>query len=147
VDDLLPPDLRSIFAAAAEHAPSPINTPTIAQFLSVTRKTVLNRTRRNRWPPPSELIVWCRLAVYAHLLEATSWPAERIALDLEFPSLAAASNIVSRYTGHRPRRLRGAGSLDHVIECFRRRVLTFSGDRDASRHDPMKLSRDASELK
>lgn len=130
--DPMPPDLGSLLDAIAEQTATTASVSTVSSMLRVSRRTILNCTRRYGWPPPSEIIVWSRLALYAHFLEFTSWPAERIALELEFPSLAAVSNALSRHVRRRPTALRSGGSFDCVLECFRERVIASRIDTTGS---------------
>jgi methylphosphotriester-DNA--protein-cysteine methyltransferase len=76
-------------------------------------------------PPPSELLVWCRLLLVSHLLATTVRTVESVAMELEFPSDTALRNTIKRYTGMRASEVRERGGLVCMLQAFRDRLAQF----------------------
>jgi AraC-like DNA-binding protein len=107
------PFLRFAISRAADE-------PTVtqaAQEIGVDRKTLRNWLHFSR-VSPTEFLNWIRLALAIAALEGTTYSAERIAVDLGFPSGTAFRNMLQRYTGRRAGELRAAGSFEIVLEAF-----------------------------
>ncbi len=111
------PFLRYAIARSADE-------PTVAQAardIGVDRKTLLNWLGGTR-VTPTEFLNWIRLSLAVGALEGTATSAERIALDLGFPSGTAFRNMLRRYSGRTSGDLRAAGSFDYMLETFREQL-------------------------
>lgn len=111
------PLLRYAISRAAEEP----SVRQAAKEIGVDRKTLLNWLRFSR-VSPTEFLNWIRLTVAIGALEGTTYSAERIALELGFPSGTAFRNMLQRYTGRRAGELRLAGSFDAMLEEFKGRL-------------------------
>lgn len=94
----------------------------LADVTGLHRKTLYNQCIQAGSPGPAELVVWCRLALVAYLLERTARTVESIADELEFASPTALRNTIKRYTGLRATQMRVPGGLDGVISALTVRV-------------------------
>lgn len=72
-------------------------------------------------------MVWCRLAMVAHMLERTGATVESIALTLNFPSHTSLRNQIKRKTGRTATAIRREGGLDVVVEAMRRQIARARG--------------------
>ncbi len=99
----------------------------LANTMGVHRKTLVNRCARAKCVQPAELIVWCRLAMVAHMLERTGATVESIALTLGFPSHTSLRNQIKRKTGRTATAIRREGGLGVVVEAMRRDVARARG--------------------
>lgn len=100
-----------------------------AASLGVDRKTLLNWLRESGDVSPSEVIGWTRLAIAVGMLEDPGRTAERVALDLGYPSGVAFRNMLRRYTNKTSGQIRADGGLAHVLRLFVARLATERGAR------------------
>jgi AraC-like DNA-binding protein len=122
----VPTPARTLVRYFLEHAERAPTVSDVARALGVHRKTLVNRLRSAKLPPPSSLIGWCRLFIAARLLEDSLRTVEQVAHELDFPSGAALRNMLRRYTGLRPQDVREAGGLACMLEAFRRSIDRFA---------------------
>jgi AraC-like DNA-binding protein len=122
IGPLLTAPARALVRYFLEHAERAPTVSDVARALGVHRKTLVNRLRSARLPPPSSLLGWCRLFVAARLLEDPMRPVEQVAHELDFPSGAALRNMLRRYTGLRPQDVREVGGIARVLDAFRRSI-------------------------
>lgn len=90
----------------------------LADALGYNRRTLLNHCTSAGYPPPHELLAWCRLAVVGELLTSTTRTIESIALQLDFPSDTALRNMIKRYTGLRASDVRAQGGMRSILDAF-----------------------------
>jgi AraC-type DNA-binding domain-containing proteins len=90
----------------------------VARALGVDRKTLVNHCKVEGFPPPGTVLGWCLLLLSAALLAAPGVPADRVALQLAFPSATALRNMLKRYTGMRPAELRTPTALAELCARF-----------------------------
>lgn len=95
-----------------------------ARSLGVDRKTLFNRLREWCAVSPSEFIRWTRLALCVAMLEDPGRTAERVALELGFPSGTSFRNMLRRCTNLTSSQIRAAGGLEHVLDLFVARLTT-----------------------
>jgi AraC-like DNA-binding protein len=96
--------------------------PALATSVGVHRKTLYNWCRMTRFFGPADLVLWCRLALVAHYLGATTCSIDVIARDLGYPSDTALRNTLKRRTGLTATELRERGGLDAFLEILNARV-------------------------
>jgi AraC-like DNA-binding protein len=120
----LPPDARPIVAYFLQHGATGPSVADAAAALGVHRKTLVNRMTAAHLPPPRVISSWCRLLTAAHLLETSRKSANRVALELSFPSGTALRNMLQRYVGLTPSELRTRRCVETVAELF---VRAMSG--------------------
>lgn len=94
-----------------------------ATALGVDRKTLFNWLRECGLLAPSAFISWTRLALGVAMLEDPGRTAERVALDLGFPSGMSFRNMLRRYTKMTSSEIRSAGGLEYVLELFVSRLV------------------------
>jgi AraC-like DNA-binding protein len=94
----------------------------VAKMLGEHRKTVFNHCIEQGLPPPSELLVWCRLLLAAHLLASTTRTIESVALELEFPSDTSLRNMMKRHTGLTASEARDRGGMACVLDALKSRL-------------------------
>lgn len=124
---LVPPALHSlIHAVLANPAMTSVNA--IAAQLGVHRKTLVNRSQRESFISPAELIAWTRLAMVGYQLEKSGMTIEAIAHQLEFPSHTSLRNLIKRYTGCTASQIREGAGLGAVIAALQARLR--SDDRE-----------------
>lgn len=127
----VPGAARPMLRLGLEHAAHALTVPELARSLGVHRRTLVNRLRAHRLPPPSEFLAWMRLLLAAALLEDHARPIERIALELQFPSANAFRNSMRRYTGLGPSEVRMNGGLACVVAAYTRSTMSQDA-REAS---------------
>ncbi|GAC1651374.1 MAG: hypothetical protein NVS4B3_11970 [Gemmatimonadaceae bacterium] len=103
-----------------------------ASALGVHRKTLVNRLAVARLPPPNVIASWARLLVAARLLEDPGRSAERVALELGFPSASAFRNVLKRRTSLRPAQVRAAGGLAGLLPLFKAQIEALARRRPAT---------------
>lgn len=123
LEPLLPRGVQTMAQMILARADLMTSVQQLAHQMGVHRKTLVNRCARARCLPPGELIVWCRLAMAAHLLDRTGLTVEAIGLTLNFPSHTALRNQIKRYTGHTATQLRRAGALGVVAGALRGQLV------------------------
>jgi AraC-like DNA-binding protein len=90
----------------------------VARALGVDRKTLVNHCKAEGYPPPSVVIGWCLLLLSAAILAAPGVAADRVALQLNYPSATSLRNMLKRYTGLRPAELRTPTALTELCARF-----------------------------
>lgn len=94
----------------------------LAETLSVTKGTLLDRLRSERLPAPQKLIGWGRLIVAGQMLDDPKRSADGIARALDFPSGSAFRNMCQRYVGATPLEIRERGGARYVTSQFLRAI-------------------------
>jgi transcriptional regulator GlxA family with amidase domain len=113
----MPKRLWAFVRHATAH-PETQRVSTLAEALGYNRKTLVNHCALCGYPPPQELLAWCRLAVVGELLTCTTRTIEAIALQLDFPSDTALRNMIKRYTGLRASEIRAQGGMRCMLQAF-----------------------------
>ena len=90
----------------------------VARALGIDRKTLVNHCKAEGFPPPSMVIGWCLLLLSAAILAAPGVPADRVALQLNYPSPTSLRNMLRRYAGLRPAELRRPTALAELCARF-----------------------------
>jgi AraC-like DNA-binding protein len=116
----VPGRLRPLFGHCLMFPEQAQRVSDVATALGVNRRTLVNHCAAERFPPPLELIGWCRLFLAGYLLSVTVDTVESVALRLEFPSVSAFRNMVRRYTGHTATAIRTSGGHLAVLTAFER---------------------------
>lgn len=119
---LLPATLHTMVHAVLARPDDLTSVESVASYLGVHRKTLVNRCARAGVVPPAELINWCRLALVAERLERTGATIESVALTLGFPSHTALRNLIKRYTGMTASEIRANGGADVVLTQLAKRL-------------------------
>lgn len=122
MEPLVPVPARSMVHAVLAQPERVTSVDELARSLGVHRKTLFNRCERARFVQPGELIMWCRLAMAARLLDRSGATIESIALTLGFPSHTALRNRVKSYLGCTATEARRRGALALVLETMRARL-------------------------
>lgn len=117
---ILPPRLHS-FAEAVVRYPENSSIAAVTRHLSVHRQTPNFWCKRERYPRPEELLIWCRLFLVSALLERTPRTLDAIANELDYASPTVVRNQLRRYTSLTATQIRGAG-LAKVLDVFAERV-------------------------
>jgi AraC-like DNA-binding protein len=118
----LPSRLQPFLESALGYPEKACTVSAIARMLGVHRKTLFNQCIESQLPPPSELLIWCRLLLAAHLLAVTLRTVESVALELQFPSDTSLRNMMKRHVGLTSSEVREHGGLVCVLEAFRGRL-------------------------
>jgi AraC-like DNA-binding protein len=126
---VLPRAVHSFIRSGLTHSEAAASLGSLARAMGVNRKTLFKLCTAHYLPPPSELLMWCRIALAAHLHALTGRTLESVALELEFPSVTTLRNRIKAYTGVRASDLRQAGGAVFVAECLRNRLTQFEADR------------------
>ena len=119
---VLPPDLHRFATAAVTHPAETSSLGALTRVLGVNRKTLLRLCAAHHLPPPSELLMWCRLATVAVMLSKGVRTVESIAYELGFASDTALRNRIKAYTGGRATDLRVADAHLVVLERLELRI-------------------------
>jgi AraC-like DNA-binding protein len=112
-------DVIVIVRPCLEHARHNLTVSQLARLVGVHRRTLHNRLRRAGAPTPRAIIGWCRILLAAYQLEERGQSVENVAFSLGFSSAPALWNMMHRYTGCGPQRIRARGGLDYVLAQFR----------------------------
>ncbi|MDB4900594.1 MAG: Helix-turn-helix, AraC protein [Gemmatimonadetes bacterium] len=112
-----PRRLWSLVRHATAH-PDIQSVAALADALGYNRRTLVNHCADEGYPPPQELLTWCRLVVVGELLASTTRTIESIALQLDFPSDTALRNKIKRYTGLRASEVRARGGMRCVLDAL-----------------------------
>ena len=113
----LPERLWAFVKLATSH-PEMHRVSELADALGYNRKTLVNHCTGVGFPPPHELLAWCRLTVVGELLTSTTRTIESIALQLDFASDTALRNMIKRYTGLRASDVRVRGGMQCILDAF-----------------------------
>jgi AraC-like DNA-binding protein len=119
---LLPPAAAPLLRYAISRVADEPSVTQAAREIGVDRKTLANWLGRSSRLSPREFLNWVRLAIAIDSLERTARSAERVALELGFPSGTAFRNMLRRYTGHTTSELRSVGSLGRMLEVLKDRL-------------------------
>jgi AraC-like DNA-binding protein len=123
MEPLVPEPARSMVHAVLAQPERVTSVDELARSLGVHRKTLFNRCERARFLQPGELIMWCRLAMAARMLDRSGATIESIAQTLGFPSHTALRNRVKSYLGCTATEARRRGALALVLETMRARIV------------------------
>lgn len=124
---LLPEPVQAMAQMILGRVDAMTSVEALAHQMGVHRKTLVNRCARSKCVQPGELMVWCRLAMVAHMLERTGATVESIALTLNFPSHTSLRNQIKRKTGRTATAIRREGGLGVVVEAMRRQIARARG--------------------
>jgi hypothetical protein len=111
------------FAEAVVRYPANSSIAAVTRHLSIHRQTPNFWCKKERYPRPEELLVWCRLFVVGALLELTPRTLDSIANELDYASPTVVRNQMRRYSGLTATQVRQSG-FGALLEVFARRVET-----------------------
>ena len=126
-----PERLWALVKQATAH-PETQRVSALADALGYNRKTLVNHCAHVDFPPPQELLAWCRLTVVGELLTSTSRTIESIALQLDFPSDTSLRNMIKRYTGLRASEVRARGGMQCIVNAFDTAMRARRGSAEAA---------------
>ncbi|MCX5762907.1 MAG: helix-turn-helix domain-containing protein [Gemmatimonadetes bacterium] len=115
-----PPGVRPLLEYGLRYAHESTTVANAARALNVHRKTLFWWCVEAGVPAPQQILGWCRLLAAAALLDDEGRRVDHIALDLDFPSGTALRNLLQRYVGLSPAKLRTLGASRHIHHLFRR---------------------------
>jgi helix-turn-helix protein len=118
-----PRAVREILAACAANTRGSFLMRDAEARLGVAGRTIRGRLSRAGWPPPRELIAWCRLLHATFLLDVLSVPAKRVAHDLGYSSAAALQVSIRRHLGLTSGELLERGGYSFFLQRFERALL------------------------
>lgn len=121
-----PRGVRPLLEYGLRYAHEPTTVRNAARALSVHRKTLFWWCAEAGVPAPQQVLGWCRLIAAAALLEDEGRRVDHIALDLDFPSGTALRNLLQRYAGLSPAKLRALGASRHIHHLFRRALKSVA---------------------
>jgi transcriptional regulator GlxA family with amidase domain len=131
--DGLPRHARMTLQFIARHLREPLDVPSIAAGLGVSRRTLHHRLEQAGSPSASELVGWCRVAFIAHQLSTVNASMATIASQLDEPSWRNLNYLLRRYLGMGAQQLRRPGAFAETVATFhaafapRARVPAVSG--------------------
>ena len=128
-EQILPPATVPFLRYCLEHSRRDLTVEEVAAAMGVHRKTLVDRLRAARLPPPRAMIGWCRLLMAARMLDDPARTVEQVALKLDFPSGAALRNMFKRYTGLRTAEVRENGGVRCLIHAFKRELAAVSAGK------------------
>ena len=114
----LQPEVRDAVLVAVTRAHMRLTSHRLADILSTSRRTLVARLAKDRFPAPQKLISWGRLIVAAQMLEDRNRSADAVARILDFPSGSAFRNMCQRYVSATPHEIRDNGGAAFVVEKF-----------------------------
>ncbi len=94
---LVPDSLAGFVRYTFEHFTEATTLADVAKALTVSRQTLLERTRRAGLPGPRELSTWCRLLLAAQTLGEPACTVDDVAWTYGFPSGNGLRNVLRRY--------------------------------------------------
>jgi len=118
LDGIAPPQIRLLISRLLGWAEYPLNPEAVAERFGWNRRTLERHLRDVDLPPPSQLIVWCRLVNAACLLEDSGRSVQNVATSLQFASGVALSKAFRRYTGMGPRQLMRNGGVHRLCDIL-----------------------------
>lgn len=121
---LLPMPITPLLRHALECTDADASVRAAAVALGVDRKTLRNWLWRATGLSPREFINFVRLAVAVGMLHDNRQTAERVALDLGFPSGAGFRNMLHRYTGRSSSEFGGKAGLAAILQLLKQRIAT-----------------------
>ena len=119
---ILAPEVVAIFTFCFENAARDLSVQTVADALTVHRRTLVNRLSSEGLPGPAWIIAWCRLLIASRLLEDPARSVPWVAASLGFSSASAFRALCKRHTGCRPLELRQRGGARYMINLIRDRL-------------------------
>ena len=114
----LQPEVRDAVLVAVTRAHMRLTSHRLADILSTSRRTLVARLAKDRFPAPQKLISWGRLIVAAQMLEDRNRSADAVARILDFPSGSAFRNMCQRYLAAAPQEIRARGGASFVVDAF-----------------------------
>lgn len=141
MSDGLPRTVRTTLQYICRHLREPLDVPSIAAGLGVSRRTLHHRLGQAGSPAVSELVGWCRVVYIANQLAAGNTSLSNIASQLDVPSWRNLNHLLRRYLGVGARQLRAPESYALTLGAFRRicaeRGALVSADWDAPDANPV----------
>ena len=122
VATILPQGLHGIARATVVNPDKVTDVNGLAGVMRLNRKTISRLCTRFGTPPPAELVSWLRIMLAIHLIDRSGRTPERVALDLNWPSVTSLRNMLKRYTSQTVRQIREQGGLRAVVAAFRLRL-------------------------
>ncbi len=114
----LPRNVRITVQFIGRHLRDPLDVPTIAAGLGISRRTLHHRLGQEGSPTAGELVSWCRVLYTVHQLSRAGAPLAAIATQLDMPSWRTVNHLLRRYLGS------GAPGWRHP-EAFRDALHAF----------------------
>jgi len=125
ISTFLPRRLRVLFEYSTEYFGGTRTIREVARLIGVSRRTLFRYCERERYPPPGEMLVWCRLFLAAYLLEDQGRTIESVALEIGLPSANALRNLLRYHADCTPTEVRRAGGLEWMTVTFHARLCEF----------------------
>ena len=116
--DGLPRHARMTLQFIARHLREPLDVPSIAAGLGVSRRTLHHRLEQAGSPSASELVGWCRVAFIAHQLSTVNASMATIASQLDEPSWRNLNYLLRRYVGMGAQQLRRPDAFVQTVATF-----------------------------
>lgn len=114
-------NLSLIDMAAGDPAGAPRTVAAVSRAMSLSRRALAMRARRNCCIPPGHLLGWCRALVATQRLDR-NYTVRQTAIAMRFRSASALRNHLKRYTGLPPTELIRRGGLGYVVALFEQAI-------------------------
>ncbi|MGH7497571.1 MAG: hypothetical protein ACREL3_01835 [Gemmatimonadales bacterium] len=101
----------------------------LSSDLHVPGRTIRGRLARSGWPPPRELMSWCRLLHATFLLDLLEVPTKQAGAALGYPSAAALHVSIRRHFDLSTRSLIEHGGYAHALVSFEERLKSLGARR------------------
>lgn len=121
--------LRRVLAHCAESSHRALLPRDLSAELRIPGRTLRGGLARSGWPPPRELISWCRLLHGAFLLDVLETPAKQAAAYLGYSSASALHVAMRRHFGEGTRALMERGGYSYLLEQFDGRLRALGARR------------------
>lgn len=118
--DGLPRTVRTTLHFICRHLREPLDVPSVAAGLGVSRRTLHHRLGQAGSPAVSELVGWCRMVYIANQLAAGNTSLSNIASQLDMPAWRNLNYLLRRYLGVGARQLRAPEAYALSLAAFRR---------------------------
>jgi AraC-like DNA-binding protein len=123
-----PRGVREVLAVCTANTSRPFMPRDLEARLRVAGRTLRGRLARAGWPPPRDLIAWCRLLHATFLLDLLGSSAKRVAHDLGYSSASALQVSMKRHLGLTNSEIHERGGYPFLLERFARRQLYRLGE-------------------
>ncbi|MEO7986238.1 MAG: helix-turn-helix domain-containing protein [Gemmatimonadales bacterium] len=114
--------VRRVLAHAAQGTRRTLLPRDMSAELGIPARTLRGILARAGWPPPRELISWCRLLHAAFLLDVLETPAKQAAASLGYPSASALHVAIRRHFVESTQAVIERGGYSHLLERFATRL-------------------------
>jgi AraC-like DNA-binding protein len=111
-------NVRSLIEYGVLHGRALVGPAQVAAALGLHRRSLVNRCQRAGFPPPAQVLTWCRLFAVAGMLEQPACTIDYVAATFGFSSGTGLRNLIRRHLGVTGTELRSQGGLDFVLGRF-----------------------------